>query len=232
MHPSLSSSAPESVSNPTINHGTLVTQPTMSHEPANFRSAVDYSTSHGAGAFHRPLGQDPTKYGPTTPYGDAAFAHQSTQQTSPGHHQAYCPQPTDHLVFENLKYEQMKMMRVKDQAIYQFASAIDLAIKNMEESQYSNNNDIQQLMHVAKIMLEKDDLARSQGDDESPNRGGGQLFDLGSSCQRDTQVLAPAQSARSRANICHAMTQTTTCPMSSPPLPKTFRKHTRGQSCA
>ena len=96
-------------------------------------------------------------------------------------------------MFENLKYEQMKMLRAKDQAIYQFASAIDLAIKNMEESQQSNNSDIKKLMDVAKIMLEKDDLARSQGDDESPYRGGGKLFNSGNSCQHDTHVLAPAQ---------------------------------------
>ena len=193
MHLPHSSSASESVSNPHINHGTLSIQPNMSRQPTDFRSSTDYSPSHGAGAFHQPFGQDSTNYGPTTPHGGTAYSHQSTQQTSPRHHQAYCPQPIDHLVFENLKYEQMKMMRAKDQAIYQFASAIDLAIKNMEEGQQSNNSDIKKLMDVAKIMLEKDDLARSQGDDESSYRGGGKLFDSGSSYQRDAQVLAPAQ---------------------------------------
>lgn len=84
-------------------------------------------------------------------------------------------------------------MRAKDQAIYQFASAIDLAIKTMEESQQSNSSDIKKLMDVANTMHEKDDLARSQGDDDSSYRGGSKLFDSGSSYQRDTQVLAPAQ---------------------------------------
>ena len=193
VHPPHSSSASESVSNPHINHSTLSIQPNMSRQPADFRPSTDYSPSHGAGAFHQPFGQDSANYGPTTPYGGAAYAHQSTQQTSPGHHQAYCPQPIDHLVFENLKYEQMKMMRAKDQAIYQFASAIDLAIKNMEDSLQSNNSDIKKIMDVAKIMLEKDDLARSQGNDESSYCGGSKSFDSGSSHQRDTQVLAPAQ---------------------------------------
>lgn len=96
-------------------------------------------------------------------------------------------------MFENLKYEQMKIMRAKDQAIYQFASAIDLAIKNMEESQQSNNSDIKKLMDVAKIMFEKDDQARSQGDDEPSYRGGGKFFNSENSWQHDTHVPAPAQ---------------------------------------
>lgn len=193
MHPPQSNSAPESISNPHISHGMLSTQPPMSRQPAEFQSAGNYSASHEAGAFHQPFGQNSTNYGPTTPYGGAAFAHQPTQQTSPGHRQAYCPQPIDHLVFETLKYEQMKTMRAKDQAIYQFTLAIDLAIKNMEESQQANYSDIKKLMDVVKIMLEKDDLTRSQGDDESPYHGGGKLFDSGSSYQRDTHLLAPAQ---------------------------------------
>ena len=84
-------------------------------------------------------------------------------------------------------------MRAKDQAIYQFTSAINLAIKNMEESQQSNNSNIKKLMDVVKIMLEKDELARSPGDDDSSYRGGGKFFDPKSSRQGDTHVLAPAQ---------------------------------------
>ena len=193
MHQPHSNSAPETISNPHISHGMLSTQPPMSRQRAEFQPSADYSASHEAGALHQPFGQDPTNYSPTTPYSGASFARQSTQQTSPGHHQAYCPQPIDHLVFENLKYEQKKTMRAKDQAIYQFTSAIDLAIKNMEESQQSNNSNIKKLMDVVKIMLEKDELARSPGNDDSSYRGGGKLFDPKSSRQGDTHVLAPAQ---------------------------------------
>ena len=194
MHLPPSSSAPESISSRHTNHGTLSAQPTMSRQPADFRPSVDHSASHGAGAFHQPFGQELMNYGPTTPHGGAAFAHHlSTQQTSPGHHQAYCPQPIDHLVFENLKYEQMRMMRAKDQAIYQFALAIDLAIKTMEEGQQSNKSDIKRLMDFAKISLETDHPARSQGDDESQCREGGRIFDSENSCQRDPHALAPAQ---------------------------------------
>ena len=193
MHPPHSSSAPESVSKHHTNHGTLSVQPAMSRQLADFRPSVDHSASHGAGAFHQPFGREPMNYGPITPHGGAAFAHQSTQQASPGHHQAYCPQPIDHLVFENLKYEQMRMMHAKDQAIYQFALAIDLAIKTMEEGQQSNKSDIKRLMDVAKISLENQHLARSQGDDESEYREGGKFFDSENSCQRDAHVLAPAQ---------------------------------------
>ena len=193
MHLPPSSSAPESIISRHTNHGMLSVQPTMSRQPADFRPSVDHSASHGAGAFHQPFGQELINYGPTTPHGGAAFAHQSTQQASPGHHQAYCPQPIDHLVFENLKYEQMRMMRAKDQAIYQFALAIDLAIKTMEEGQQSNKSDIKRLMDFAKISLETDHPARSQGDDESQYREGGRIFDSENSCQRDTHALAPAQ---------------------------------------
>ena len=193
MHPPHSNSAPESISNPHISHGMLSTQPSVSRQPADFQPSANYSASHEAGALHQPFGQDLTTYGPTTPYGGASFAHQSIQQTSPGHHQAYCPQPVDHLVFENLRDEQMKTTRAKDQAIYQFTSAIDLAIKKMEESQQSNNSDIKKLIDAVNIMLEKDDLARSLGDDEFSYRGGGKLFDSKNSRQGDTHVLAPAQ---------------------------------------
>ena len=171
----------------------LSTQPPMSRQRAEFQPSADYSASHEARALHQPFEQDLTNYSPTTPYGGASFAHQSTQQTSLGHHQAYCPQPIDHLVFENLKHEQMKTMRAKDQAIYQFTSAIDLAIKNIEESQQSNNSDIKKLMDLVKIILEKGDLARSPGGDDSPYHGGGKLFDPKNSRQGNTHVLAPAQ---------------------------------------
>ena len=192
MHSPQSKSAPESVNNPHTNHGMLSTQPTMSRQPAELLPSVGYFASRENGAFHQPFGHDPTNYSPTTHYGAAAPGHQFTQQTSPGHHQAMCPHPSDHLMFENLKFEQMKMMRAKDQAIYRFASAIDLAIQTMEESQKSNYEAIQHLMHATKVRVEKADLARSQGEDESPYRGGGKLFDSERSCQGVTHVPALA----------------------------------------
>ena len=95
-------------------------------------------------------------------------------------------------MFENLKYEQMKMMRAKDQAIYRFAAAIDLAIQTMEESQKSNERDIQKLIDVTKGKVEKAALAWTQGDDESPYRGGGKLFNSEGSCQLNPHAPALA----------------------------------------
>ncbi len=192
MHSQHSNSAPESVHNPLTNHGMLNTQPTMSRHPANFLPSVGYFASRENAAFHQPFGQDATNYSQATHYGGDAPAHQSTQQTSPGHHQSYCPQPIDHLMFENFKYEQTKMMRAKDQAIYRFASAIDFAIQTMEESQKSNEEDIQSLIDVAKVKVERADLAGNRGYNDSPYGGGGKLFDSEGSCQSVTHVPAPA----------------------------------------
>ena len=205
MHPQYSNSAPESVNNPHTNHGMFSTQPTMSRQAAELLPSVGYSPSRENAAFHQSFGRDPMNYSPTAHYGVAAPAQQSNQQTSPGHHQAYCPQPIDHLMFESLKCESTKMMRAKDQAIYQFASAIDLAIQTMEESQKSNDRDIQNLIDVAKAKVEKADLARSQGDDESPYRGGGKLFDSDGSWQGDTYIpaLAPKRKMTGTYTSCY-----------------------------
>ncbi len=190
MHPPHSNSALKSSNNPRTNYGMLSTQPTMSRQPAELLPDVDYSTSREIGAFYQPVGQNSTNY---------TLARQSTQQTNSGHHQTYCPQPIDHLMSENLryehmtKYEQMTMMRAKNRAICQFASAIDLAIKTMEEGQKSNEREIQKLIDVASAKIEKSDLARSQRDDEPRYRGGGKLFDSEESCQGDTHAPALAQ---------------------------------------
>ena len=99
-------------------------------------------------------------------------------------------------MFKNLEYEQTKMMRCKDQAIYRFASEIDLAIETMEESQKSNERDIQKLIDVTKGKVEKADLARTQGDDESPYRGGGKFFNSNGAYQLNTHAPALAPNRR------------------------------------
>ena len=170
MHLPQSNSAPESVDNLRTNLDMHSNQPAMPRQPAELLTSGGYFVPRENGPFHEPFGKDPTNNSPATPYGGAGPVHHSTQQTSPGHHQASCPRPGDHLMVDNLKYEQMKMILAKDQAIYRLASAIDLAIQTMEESQMSNERDIQRLIDLAS------DLARTQGGDESPYRGGGKLF--------------------------------------------------------
>lgn len=86
------------------------------------------------------------------------------------------------------------MILVKDQAIYRLASAIDLATQTMEESQMSNERDIQKLIDVAS------DLARTQGGDESPYRGGGKLFNSNGSYQLNTHPPALASKRKNTGN--------------------------------
>ena len=202
MYPQHSISAPESANNSHINLDVLSTQ---SRQPAELLPSVGYFASRDNGAFHHPFGKDPTNYSTTTHYGGAAPAHQSTQQTSPGHHQVYCPQPIEHLMFENLKHEQMKMMRAKDQEIYRFAAAIDLTIQTMEESQKSNERNIQRLIDVTKGKIEKADMARTQGDDKFSYRGGGKLFNSEGSCQLNPHApaLAPKRKVTGTFMLCY-----------------------------
>ena len=192
MHPVQSDSAPDSVNNAHNNLDVLRTQHMTSRQPAELSPSTSPFASHENGAFVQPFRKDPTSYGPTTHYGTRAPTHQSAQQTSPGHYQAYCPQPIDHLMFEHLEHEQTKMMRCKDRAIYRFASEIDLAIETMEESQKSNERDIQKLIDVTKDKVKGDDLARTQGNDESPCRGGSKFFISNGAYQLNTHAPALA----------------------------------------
>ena len=194
MHPPESNSAPDSVDNLRTNLDMHSNQPTTSHEPVELLTSGGYFAPRKNGPFHQPSGKDSTNYNPATHYGAAAPAHQPTQQTSPGHHQGHCPHPIDHIRFENLQYEQTKMIRVKDQAIYRLASAMDLAIQTMEESQMSNEKDIQKLIDVAS------DLARTQRDDESSYRGGGKLFNSSGSYQLNNHAPALASKRKNTGN--------------------------------
>ena len=196
MHAPQRDSAPESANSLHNNLDMLSNQPTTSREPAELSPSIGHFASRQDGAFNQPFGKDPTNYSPTAHYGAAAPTHQTTQQTSPGHYQAHCPHPIDHIMFDNLKYEQTKMMRYKAQSIYRFASEIDLAIETMEESQKSNERDIQKLIHVARGKVEKADLARTQGEDESPHRGGGKFFSSNGAYQLNTHAPASAPMRR------------------------------------
>ena len=199
MRPQHSNSATESVNNLHANLDTHSTQPAMSHHPAELQPSVGHFASRGNGAFNQPFGKDLTNFNPATLSGAAAPAHQPTQQTSPGHHQGHCPHLIDHIRFESLQYEQMKMILVKDQTIYRLASAIDLAIQSMEKSQMSNERCIQKLIDVAS------DLAQTQGCDESPYRGGGKLFNSNGSYQLNTHAPALASKRKNPGNhmVCY-----------------------------
>ena len=205
MHPPQSDSAPDSVNNPHDNLEMLGTQPKMSRQSAELSPSMIYFASRENGAFNQPFGKDPTNYNPTTHYGAAATTHQPTQETSPGRYQAYRPQAIDHIMFENLRYEQTKMMRYKDQAIYRFASEIDLAIETMEESQKSNERDIQKLIDVTKGKVEKANLAWTQGDNESPYRGGSKFFNSNGAYQLNTHApaLAPKRKITGTYMSCY-----------------------------
>ncbi|KAK0513405.1 hypothetical protein JMJ35_004391 [Cladonia borealis] len=200
MHPPQSDSAPDSVNNP-HNLDMLGIHPKMSRQSAGLSPSIGYFASGENGAFNQPFGKDATNYNPTTHYGAAVPAHHPTQQTSPGRY----PQPIDHIMFENLKHEQTKMMRYKDQAIYRFASEIDLAIETMEESQKSNERDIQKLIDVTEGKVEKANLVWTQGDDESPYRGGGKFFNSNGAYQLNTHVpaLAPKRKITGTYMSCY-----------------------------
>ena len=192
MHPPQSDSTLDSVNNAHNNLDVLGTQHITSRQPAELSPSTSHYASHESGAFFQPFRKDPTNYGPTTYYGTLAPTHQSAQQTSPGHHQACCPQPIDHIISENLEYERTQMMRYKDQAIYRFASEIDLAIETMEGSQKSNERDIQKLINVTKGKVEKANLSWTQGDDESPYRGGSRVFNSNGAYQLNSHAPALA----------------------------------------
>ena len=198
MHPVQSDSAPGSVNNAHNNLDVLGTQHMTSRQPAELSPSTSRLASHENGAFVQPFRKDPMNYGPTTHYGTLAPTPQSAQQTSPGHYQACCPQPIDHIISENLKYERTQVMRYKDQAIYRFASEIDLAIETMEETQKSNERDIQKLINVTKGKVEKANLPWTQGDDESPYRGGGRVFNSNAAYQLNTH--APALAPKRKIN--------------------------------
>ena len=192
IHPVQSDSAPDSVNKSHKHVDVLGTQHMTSRQPAELSPSTSHIASYENGAFFQPFGKDPMNYVPTTHYGTPEPTHQSAQQTRPGHYQACCPQPIDHIVSENLEYERTQIMRYKDQAIYRFASEIDLAIETMEESHKSNERDIQKLIDVTKGKVENVDLARTQGDDESSYRGGGRLFNSNGAYQLNTHAPALA----------------------------------------